>query len=620
MPAADLSTAPQRPSRKWDCDDPEGLQPRPTGPTGLGREAPATVLEALRSPGEPLDGATRAYFEPRFGQDFRRVRVHSGTSAEQSVRDINAHAYTSGQDMVFGAGRFAPQTSDGRRLLAHELAHVVQQTSPGRSHPAPVPRLQRKPRSGPEGTRDANVQVRWSEDEDTFYDRVVAALGRSPGFRGIDPADFNYASNTESTLHDLVRSFQNQYASFHHHHPKEGEPVKVHLRAHYNPSEDLLTDKQISFVEEPGAGKGTQPPAVPAQEAARSCVVAPKADEPPEQRAQRAADETACFIATYLVTLDKDNAAYVTVAVSPDSTFPSKFEREGTRDRQPDEGPLLFAKALTVVKAGIDLSNAPASQRPIAGEFVYSFGDRVHGPGLHLEKSKPFSASSRPAPPATPQGGEEFEDECNENDVDYAECLKLQYDENVKEMLKAGEEEFKAWYDPYGLSGGGGGGNINIPLPGRGLKLPKGARAATRLRKLNKLKGIVKSESMAMKELAGGIHGIRGRLKGQAIAVVEVRAGTEAPLYAAATNSGAGWRSAQTSLLKQLDIVQIPHTLSDTVHAEGNVRAWVENLRKTTGKDWKVKRWGMSAGYSGKYICSACREIVRQMGGIIEEF
>jgi len=64
----------------------------------------------------------------RFGHDFSQVRVHTGTAAEQSARDVNAHAYTVGHNIVFGSGRFAPGTHDGRRLLAHELTHVVQQS------------------------------------------------------------------------------------------------------------------------------------------------------------------------------------------------------------------------------------------------------------------------------------------------------------------------------------------------------------------------------------------------------------------------------------------------------------------------------------------------------------
>ena len=90
--------------------------------------APASVDHALASPGRPLEPALRQDMEQRFGHDFSRVRVHSGAAAEQSARDVNAHAYTVGHDIVFGAGRFAPGTNEGRRLIAHELTHVVQQS------------------------------------------------------------------------------------------------------------------------------------------------------------------------------------------------------------------------------------------------------------------------------------------------------------------------------------------------------------------------------------------------------------------------------------------------------------------------------------------------------------
>src|SRR6185436_3976786 len=64
----------------------------------------------------------------RFGHDFSRVRVHTDAAADRSARDLSAHAYTFGHDIVFGQGRFAPETREGRHLPAHELAHVVQQS------------------------------------------------------------------------------------------------------------------------------------------------------------------------------------------------------------------------------------------------------------------------------------------------------------------------------------------------------------------------------------------------------------------------------------------------------------------------------------------------------------
>jgi len=89
---------------------------------------PASVDQALASPGKPLELDLQQDMQQRFGHDFSRVRVHSDAAAEQSARDVNAKAYTMGRDIVFGAGRFLPGTHEGRRLIAHELTHVVQQS------------------------------------------------------------------------------------------------------------------------------------------------------------------------------------------------------------------------------------------------------------------------------------------------------------------------------------------------------------------------------------------------------------------------------------------------------------------------------------------------------------
>jgi hypothetical protein len=89
---------------------------------------PPTVDRVLAGPGTPLEPALQQDMAQRFGHDFSRVRVHFGATAEQSALEVNAAAYTVGSHLVFGAGRFAPGTHEGRRLLAHELTHVVQQS------------------------------------------------------------------------------------------------------------------------------------------------------------------------------------------------------------------------------------------------------------------------------------------------------------------------------------------------------------------------------------------------------------------------------------------------------------------------------------------------------------
>ncbi len=78
-------------------------------------------------PGEPLDAAARNFFEPRFGQDFSRVRVHTDARAAESAAAVNASAYTIGKEIAFGRNQYAPSSDAGQRLLAHELAHTIQQ-------------------------------------------------------------------------------------------------------------------------------------------------------------------------------------------------------------------------------------------------------------------------------------------------------------------------------------------------------------------------------------------------------------------------------------------------------------------------------------------------------------
>ncbi len=91
--------------------------------------APPIVHDVLSSPGQPIDLETRAFMEPRFGHDFSRVRIHTDERAAESAKAVSAHAYTVGTNIAFAHGRYAAQTPAGRRLLAHELTHVVQQNA-----------------------------------------------------------------------------------------------------------------------------------------------------------------------------------------------------------------------------------------------------------------------------------------------------------------------------------------------------------------------------------------------------------------------------------------------------------------------------------------------------------
>ncbi len=104
-------------------------------------EVPPIVHEELRSPGHPLDSHALAFFEPRFQASLGRVRLHTGPRAAESADVVHAHAFTVGNHIVFNSGCYAPATTEGKHLLAHELTHVLQQTTGPRA-------LRRQPQKG----------------------------------------------------------------------------------------------------------------------------------------------------------------------------------------------------------------------------------------------------------------------------------------------------------------------------------------------------------------------------------------------------------------------------------------------------------------------------------------
>jgi len=107
------------------------LTRRSSGPSARRGAVPASVEHTLSSAGTSLPDSARTFFEPRFGHDFSTVQVHHDSAAARSAQDVDAHAYTVGQHVVFAQGRYAPDSHAGRELLAHELAHVVQQGAEG---------------------------------------------------------------------------------------------------------------------------------------------------------------------------------------------------------------------------------------------------------------------------------------------------------------------------------------------------------------------------------------------------------------------------------------------------------------------------------------------------------
>jgi hypothetical protein len=109
----------------------------------------ASTTSVVHSPGQPLDRASRAFFEPRMGRDLSHVRIHRSPEASRAAVALNATAFTVGRDIVFGEGQYVPESSGGRKLLAHELVHTVQQQAGG------IQRLDRQEAQGGQGRRSA---------------------------------------------------------------------------------------------------------------------------------------------------------------------------------------------------------------------------------------------------------------------------------------------------------------------------------------------------------------------------------------------------------------------------------------------------------------------------------
>lgn len=115
----------------------EGLQTKHINASDSERlQAPPIVHEVLQSSGDPLDQATREFFEPRFGYDFSHVRVHTDARAAKSSQSVHALAYTVGNNIVFNMGQYLPHVDSGKLLLAHELTHIVQQGESAAISPA----------------------------------------------------------------------------------------------------------------------------------------------------------------------------------------------------------------------------------------------------------------------------------------------------------------------------------------------------------------------------------------------------------------------------------------------------------------------------------------------------
>jgi hypothetical protein len=129
-------------------DEEEAVQAKRSGRSGLQMSGETrSTIDRLGNGGRSLSDRSREFFEPRFGSDFSDVRVHDGGAASKVARSINARAFTVGNNIVFGSGEYSPDSESGRRLIAHELTHVIQQRGQGNTVSTQATGIQRKPGS-----------------------------------------------------------------------------------------------------------------------------------------------------------------------------------------------------------------------------------------------------------------------------------------------------------------------------------------------------------------------------------------------------------------------------------------------------------------------------------------
>jgi outer membrane protein OmpA-like peptidoglycan-associated protein len=196
----------------------QGAVARKAESAGDVNEVSSTVPEVVRAPGQPLDSATRSFFEPRFGHDFSNVRLHTGSQAAESAHSIQALAYTAGHHIVFANGMYNPETSEGRLLLGHELTHTIQQGAAqavGTTNSRPGVQVQNKDfvqrqtghtQTGPSAAEQKAIALKWTDHDIDFYHNTVAAVATSFGLS---------QAALWQPAHDPTFSFYRKYTTDH---------------------------------------------------------------------------------------------------------------------------------------------------------------------------------------------------------------------------------------------------------------------------------------------------------------------------------------------------------------------------------------------------------------------
>lgn len=175
-------------------------------------DVPPIVHEVLSSPGQPLDSVTRAFMEPRLGYDFSQVRVHADHEASDSADAVRARAYTVGRDIVFAPREYVPSTVAGKQLLAHELAHVIQQGAGG-----PVAARTVLQRYSHEDCTEADLRAHiWPADHvaRTQVDAAITAVTASPVSSSTASLFSKYFMTSSPDTAAIARIFRSVKAAF----------------------------------------------------------------------------------------------------------------------------------------------------------------------------------------------------------------------------------------------------------------------------------------------------------------------------------------------------------------------------------------------------------------------
>ncbi len=166
--------------QRRDTKPEELLQPRGAGEISPLNSDADTRIRSLREGGRPLSSSTLDFFESRIGYDFRQVRMHTDAKAAELARGLNARAFTLENDIVFGPGEYSPDTSRGKRLLSHELIHVVQQ---GRAHSSAGGRCIYRDISGADPCQRPPSHINSMDDYIALVERAEQAY---PGTSSVD--------------------------------------------------------------------------------------------------------------------------------------------------------------------------------------------------------------------------------------------------------------------------------------------------------------------------------------------------------------------------------------------------------------------------------------------------